>query len=169
MKLNKIALLAEIISAFAIVVSLIYVAIQVNDSSKAARSSAAADATLSIQSWYMEIGSNRQTSDLWYDVMTTGKPKSKHDEFQFIMMTHAVFIAFQNSFYLSQEGTLNIELRESIGAAVIAVKDLPGFKFYWKQRKDFFNKGYVDWIEGLSRREKMDDLEVYDNTELSPN
>ncbi|WP_443631701.1 hypothetical protein ABXT60_05290 [Candidatus Njordibacter sp. Uisw_056] len=164
MTLNQVALIAEISSAIAIFISLIYVAIQIKDSSKAARSSATSDATQSIQSFYMELGSNRQISELWYDILTTGKSKSKHDEFQFMMMTHSAFIAFQNSFYLSQEGTLNTELRDSIGSSIIAVRDLPGFVLYWKQRKGFFNKGYVDWIEGLSHSDKLDTFELYKNT-----
>ena len=62
MTLNQVALIAEISSAIAIFISLIYVAIQIKDSSKAARSSATSDATQSIQTFYMELGSNRQIS-----------------------------------------------------------------------------------------------------------
>ena len=69
MALDQVALIAEIISAIAIIISLLYVAIQVKDSSRAARSTAASDASQAILSFYLELGSNRQISELWYDIM----------------------------------------------------------------------------------------------------
>jgi len=48
-ELSDLASLAEIIGAVAIVVSLIYVGIQVNDSNRAIRSAAVNDANVSVQ------------------------------------------------------------------------------------------------------------------------
>ena len=47
-KLSEMASIAEIIGAFAVVISLIYVGIQVNDSAVAVRSSSANDANVAL-------------------------------------------------------------------------------------------------------------------------
>lgn len=65
LKLSKLAHLAEIIGAVAVVISLIYVGVQVNDSASAVRSAAANDANVALQSWYLQIGSDQQTSELF--------------------------------------------------------------------------------------------------------
>ena len=53
LKLSELASIAEIIGAFAVVISLIYVGVQVNDSAGAARSASANDANSAVQDWYL--------------------------------------------------------------------------------------------------------------------
>ena len=52
-KLSEMASIAEIIGAFAVVISLIYVGVQVNDSAGAVRSASANDANVAVQNWYL--------------------------------------------------------------------------------------------------------------------
>ncbi len=62
MNLQDWAYIAEIVGGIAVIVSLIYVGLQVNDSACAVRSAAASDATMAMQSWYLEMGRNRQVN-----------------------------------------------------------------------------------------------------------
>ncbi len=80
--------LGELIGGIAIIGSLIYVGVQVKDSARATRSAATNDASGAMQSWYQEMGSNRQASDVWLNAITSSDPLSTHDEFQFMMMMH---------------------------------------------------------------------------------
>ena len=54
---------------FAVVVSLIYVGVQVNDSNRAVRSASVNDANVAVQEWYNQIGSDGQTSRLFYSAL----------------------------------------------------------------------------------------------------
>lgn len=65
-KLGELANIAEIIGAFAVVVSLIYVGVQVSDSNRAVRSASVNDANVAVQNWYLTIGSDEQTSRVLY-------------------------------------------------------------------------------------------------------
>lgn len=56
LKLSEWANIAEIIGAFAVVISLIYVGIQVNDSAGAVRSDSANDANVALQKWSLHSG-----------------------------------------------------------------------------------------------------------------
>ncbi len=161
LKLSEWASVAEIAGAFAVIVSLVYVGYQVNDNTSAIRSAAANDASVAMQSWYLEMGSNPQASRLWFDAMTSPEPLSTHDEFQFMMMMHAVLLGMQNSYLLSQEGTIDAEFREAITTAIVAVKDLPGMGRYWRQRRDFFHEGFAVYVDGLLAREAIETLDMY--------
>jgi hypothetical protein len=160
--------LGELIGGVAIIGSLIYVGVQVKDSAKATRSAAANDATVSMQTWYLEMGSNRQTSELWLNAMRSPEPLSTHDEFQFLMLMHAVFLGFQNSYLLSQEGTLDPEIRKALTFAIIAVKDLPGMGRYWRQRRGFLHSGFANYVDGLLLRDSIETLDAYKRTENGP-
>jgi hypothetical protein len=155
------AFIAEIVGGIAVIVSLIYVGLQVNDSTSAIRSAAASDATTAMQSWYLEMGRNRQASDIWFNAMTSPEPLPAHDEFQFMMSMHTAILGMQNSYLLSKEGTLDPEFREAVTTAIVAVKDLPGMERYWKQRKGFFHTGFAEYVDGLLARDAIETLDIY--------
>jgi hypothetical protein len=161
LKLSEWANLAEILGAVAVIVSLIYVGYQVNVNTSAIRSAAANDASVAMQTWYLEMGSNRQASDMWFNAMTSPEPLATHDEFQFMMMMHAVLLGMQNSYLLSREGTIDVEFREGITIAIVAVKDLPGMRRFWRQRKGFFHSGFAEYVDGLLAREAIETLDMY--------
>ena len=141
--------------------------VQVNDSVSATRSVAANDASVCLQSWYLDIGSNRQASELWFNAMTSPEPLSTHDEFQFILIFHSAMLANQNSYLLTQEGTLDPEIREGLTTAIVAVKDLPGMARYWRQRKYFFHIGFANYVDDLLTRESIDTLDMYKMSEAA--
>lgn len=168
LKLPELANLAEIIGAFAVVISLAYVGIQVNDSAGAVRSAAANDANVALQNWYIQIGSNQQTSELFYDALMSEEALSNKEEFQFLMMLHGAFLAFQNSYLLAEEGTIDADLREAITAAILGVKSLPGMKRYWRQRRSYLHSGFADYVDQLLVQEIDVSVDIYRSSESDP-
>ena len=77
--------IGELIGGIAIIVSLIYVGIQVSDSAGAVRSASANDANSALQNWYMQIGSDQQTSELFYEALMSEQALSNQKEFQFMI------------------------------------------------------------------------------------
>ena len=161
MNWEAIGTVAEIVGALAVIVTLAYLAVQIRDGARASRSTAVTDATTAMQAWYQELGSNPQAATLFLDGMADPDSLSKHDQFQFVMLVHAAFLGFQRSYFLSQTGTLDVGLRDSIGTAVRAVNHLPGIKFYWRMRRAFFQPEFIDWIEELLKREPVSDSAPY--------
>jgi len=161
MNWDAISAIGEIVSAIAVIVTLMYLAVQIRDSARAARSTAVTDATTAMQSFYQELGSNPLAAKLFLDGMTDPESLSRHDQYQFLMLTHTAFLGFQRSFFLALEGTLDIGLRDSIGTAINAVSPLPGMKLYWRQRKAFFQPEFVEWVEDLMLRDGTTDMDAY--------
>ncbi len=166
MNWEAIGATGELIGALAVVITLIHVGVQVKHSAGAVRSAAANDASVAMQNWYLEMGSNRQASNIWFNAMTSPEPLSTHDEFQFMMSMHAVLLGMQNSYSLSQEGTLDAEFREAITTAIVAVKDLPGMDRYWRQRRGFFHTGFAEHIDGLLAQDAIETLDMYKRSDV---
>ena len=160
-RLSEFASIAEIIGAFAVVISLIYVGVQVSDSTGAVRSASANDANVAVQSWYQEIGSDQQTSELFYNALTSEEPLSNQEEFQFLMMYHGVFLALQTSFLLAEEGTIDVELREGLTSVILGVKDLPGTQRYWRQRRSYLHPRYAEYVDEIFARESDAAMDIY--------
>jgi hypothetical protein len=165
-KLSDLASIAEIIGAIAVVMSLIYVGIQVNGSASAVRSASANDANVAVQNWYLQIGSDAQTSKVFYDGLISKKPLPTHDEFQFLMMFHGAFLAFQNSYLIAAEGTIDVELLNALTGAIVLVKDLPGTKRFWRQRKSTFHSAFVSYVDELLSQDTSSAMDLYRNSEV---
>jgi len=168
--LKKIALLAEIIGGFAIVVSLIFVGIQFRESTKATKSSTANAANAIAVAWYSETGNSAQSSQLMWDYIKDPKSLSNGEKYQVTLLLHGLFLSFQNSYYLGAEGTLDQNILKSLTAALIAVKNQPGFHEYWENRKSLFFEEFRDYVtttltsdsevtEGIYENLKDDEVE----------
>lgn len=131
------------------VISLVYVGIQVNDSTRAVRAAAANDANVAMQNWYIAVGSNLQASEIMISGLRGTDEFTPAQEYQFLMMVHGIFLGMQNSYLLVEEGTLDPQVSETITAAITGVKGLPGFKDYWRQRRNLLYPGFVDYVEQL--------------------
>lgn len=161
MNWQAVSALSEIISAIAVIVTLIYLAIQIRESAKASRSTAVTDATSAVQAWYQELGSNPEAAKLFLKGMSQPDALSNEDQFQFLMLVHSVFLGFQRSYFLSQAGTLDVALRDSIGTAMRSVNHLPGMRMYWRQRKAYFQPEFVAWAEELLAGERITEMDSY--------
>ena len=149
LKLSEMASLAEVIGAVAIVISLVYVGIQVSDSTRAGRSAAANETSSAISSWYSALGSNQQATQVFLDGITNPDSLSREETAQFIYLLHGLMLEYQNAYYLSQEGTLDVELQESLTNTILGVRDQRGFLVYWGQRRGLFKSNFRAYMEDL--------------------
>mgnify|MGYP000326935139 CR=1 FL=1 len=148
-KLKKIALLVEVLGGIAILISLVFVGIQLKENTKATRSSTATSTIDTMTNWYVTMGGDAETSTGFYRFLANPETMTKEERIQHIYSFHALFLTFQNSFYLSLEGTLDERIPKSLNQVVYGVKDQPGFKLYWNARKSIFFEEYRDYIDNL--------------------
>ena len=148
-RLQKISIITEIVGAVAIVVSLIFVGIQFIENTKATRSATAASTVATISSWYIEMGNNEQSSSLFLNFMADPESLTSEERFQVLIVLHGLFLTFQNSYYLSQQGTLDEHIQASITKAAVGVKDQPGFRLFWKLRRELFFPEFQKHIDEI--------------------
>ena len=153
-KLKNIALFAEIFGGIAILISLIFVGIQFKENAKATKSANASATVAAMANWYVELGNNKESSEQFYNFMADPEALTPQQRFQCVMNAHGIFIIFQNSYYLTKEGTLDSEMQNSLTSVILAVVEQPGFKFYWEQRKSFFFKDFREYIEDIIKNGK---------------
>jgi len=149
LKLSDWASIAEVVGALAIVVSLIYVGIQVNDSTRAVRSATANATSTAISSWYSDIGTNLQASEVFLRGIADPESLTRAEIAQFIFLTHGLFFQYQGAYYLAEEGTLDTELQQSLVNTLLGVREQPGFLMYWEQRGNLFQPSFKAFVDDL--------------------
>mgnify|MGYP001826468288 CR=1 FL=1 len=139
--------LIEIVGLSAVVLSLIFVGLEVNESTRATRSATAAETTATIAEWYTALGSDQEASSVLRRFVTDPHSLTIEEQFQAVMNIHALMLILQSSFYLEEEGTLSPQIRRSL---TMAMTSEPGIRFYWEQRKPIFvNEDFIAFIEQL--------------------
>ncbi len=137
----------EALSVVAVVLSLIFVGLEVNESTRATRSATAAETTATIAEWYMSLGSDQQASSVLRRFITDPQSVTLEEQFQAVMNIHALMLILQSSFYLEEEGTLSPQIHRSMTNAMTSQ---PGVRYYWEQRKPIFvNENFIAFIEEL--------------------
>jgi hypothetical protein len=147
--LDAIVQTADIVGALAVVATLVYVGIQVNDNTRVMRLTAANDAAALGHAWYLQLGSNPEATQIYTAGLTNPESLSREGMVQFIWMTHANMIALQNSWYLTVERALDPELRETLTNTILGIREQPGFAIYWSQRKALFKPEFRAYVEAL--------------------
>jgi len=147
--LSLYASIAEIIGAVAVVVTLIFVGVQLRANTKATRSATSSAASTATGEWYWNIGSNAEASSTLWRFLNHPEELTDPERFQGIFILHGTVLAMQNSFLLAREGTLDFGVTKTITTALLSVKDLPGWGYYWDNRKEFFYPQFQEYVEGL--------------------
>lgn len=163
--LKKIALFAEIFGGIAILISLIFVGIQFKENTKATRSATALATVSEMTSWYSNIGNSERGSYIFWNFLSNPDSLKPEERFQAIMNIHGAMLAFQNSYYLVKEGTLDQEIQQSLLEIINGIKRTPGFIVFWKSRKSIFLKEFQNYVEEIMASEKVTSEGVYDIVE----
>ncbi len=149
LKLSDCASIAEVVGAIAIVISLIYVGIQVSDSTRAVRSATANATSTAISVWYSDIGTNPQASEVFLRGIGNPESLTAAETVQFIFLMHGLFFQYQGAYYLGEEGTLDTELQRSLVYTLLGVREQPGFLMYWEQRGSLFQPSFKAFVDHL--------------------
>lgn len=161
-KLKRIAQIAEILGGIAILISLLFVGIQLRENTKATRASTATSTIEVMSNWYITMGTDEESSASFWRFLSNPESFSQEDRLQHIYNLHSLFLAFQNSYVLTQDGTLDIRIHESLTQVINGVKEQPGFLLYWKSRKSIFFKEFQDYVDNIIQTKEKVSEGVYD-------
>ena len=98
---------------------------------------------------YLSIGTNSQATQVFLDGITEPNSLSREETAQFVYMLHGLFLKYQAAYYVSEQGTLDVEMRESLVNTVLGICKQPGFLKYWHQRRDVFKASFRAFVDDL--------------------
>ena len=162
--LKKVALLTEIIGGIAIVISIIFVGIQFKENTIATKSATANAANAIAIAWYSETGNSAQSSQLLWDyIKDPTSIISNGEKYQATLLLHGLFLSWQNSYYLVEEGTLDKNILNSLTASLNATKNQPGIHEYWENRKSLFFMEFREYITSILTSDSEVIEGIYEN------
>ncbi len=154
MNLDTAHKLTEVLAALAVIISLVFVGLEVRNNTTAVQSSAAQSVHENLSTWYTSIQGDASLMEITTRGMQDYGSINPTEKGQFI----AVFMSFlsytQNAYYKWQEGSLSPELWRSWEFVVMNFLSTPGGRAFWAERSYMFADAFQDYIsEDLMNRE----------------
>src|SRR5262249_58975748 len=158
MSLNDLANIGQVVGAIAVVVSLIYVALQIRQNTNAVRSATAQTVHEHFAKWYHLVAADDELSQIVANGLRDYESLSEKQRVRFI----AAFMAFlsysQNAFLKWREGLLASPLWLGWELVIMNLVCAPGGKAFWKDRAYMFGDEFRCYIDDdLIKREPHPD------------
>jgi len=148
MKLENLALIAEVAGGVAVVVTLIALLFQIRQSTAAVRASTYQAVVDSITTTLNQRATDKQVATLWHAV-ATGQQLEGIDAEQLDALLMATTRRFENAFYQHEIGGIDSPQWRGIESAISAVVKAPGYQSRWSttKGKGSFRKSFQALID----------------------
>ena len=152
MPLDQIANIAEISAAALIIVSLIYVGIQIRQNTRAVRGSTLQMNTDFWGALFLRLAEPEVARG--YAEGMAGQPDIRPAHFtQFFFICRAMFLGFENQYYQFRQGILDREIYLAYERSMqIQLLLFPGFRVWWQQSHAVFSPAFVARVDSMIER-----------------
>jgi hypothetical protein len=147
MSLNDLANLGQIIGALAVVISLIYVALQIRQNTAAIQSAAAQTVHEHFANWYHLIAADAELAQIAANGLRDYSSLSEQERVRFIATLMSFLSYSQNAFLKWREGLLKPALWLGWEQVMMNLFGAPGGKALWKERSYLFGEEFRRYIE----------------------
>jgi hypothetical protein len=148
MSLSDLASLGSFVNGLAVLISLVYLSIQVRQTKRnqqiAIRHSRASR-IVQLQLALADAG----VADAWLHGSSHPQEITQTELGQFISLCRALFFHFEDSFYQREEGLLNDDAFETVVAGARLSARSPGWRAAWRIARPNFGGRFRDFMDGV--------------------
>jgi hypothetical protein len=153
MKPEKLRDVAELVGIAAIVVSLIFVGLEVRQSAAATRGATQQALADSAREASAALAVDKETAVLtlrffgandWSDF-------SEDERFRVVLLFTSMLRVYENAHYQWSEGNLAPEVWAGWDASMRGLAPMPGVVKYWDERRDYFDESFRVYFEELMK------------------
>ena len=148
MTLSDLASLGSFVSGFAVLASLIYLALQVRQTKRNQQIEIRHSRVSRIVELHLALA-DPGVADAWLHGSASPEAMTQTELSQFINLCRALFFHFEDSFYQREEGLLNDAAFETVVAGVRFSARSPGWRAAWKMARPNFGGPFLAFMDGL--------------------
>lgn len=151
--LEQASALAQIISALAVIASLIFVGMQVRQNTKAVRAASSQAHSTMYHSLTDDLVSNADFASVWRNALEDLNAVNEDELVRFFSFASASFRFFESSRVQWLRGQLDDEHWHTIEQHAMALAAKPGIQAFWQLRGHWHCNAFRDWFEALPTSE----------------
>jgi hypothetical protein len=147
MTLDQLGSIGEIIGAFGVVISLVYLAIQIRRNTEAERTSTYQSIVSDFGALNNTMASTPELSHLFVEAMENYHQLSPDEKARISQLFFQCFRYFENMFYQQRKGYLDEEVWTGWKRLMLTYYSRPGFQTWWQHRRDVYSEPFAIFLE----------------------
>lgn len=147
--LEQLGNLGEFIGAIAVVVSLVYLAAQIRQNTRAIRANTFHGIVDSLTDGIAEIARDAELTRIWIEALRQSGELSEVDRARFRLLLLMAVRRWENAFYQSRAGMLEEPQWEGIARDIRSIVLQPGFRSWWSGAPDVVSSDFSDFLRRL--------------------
>jgi hypothetical protein len=147
MSLSDLASVGSFVSGFAVLVSLIYLALQVRQTKRNQQIAIRHSRATRVVELHLALA-DVAVANAWLHGSGSPREISQTEVSQYINLCRALFFHFEDSFYQREEGLLNDDAFETVVAGARLSARSPGFRAAWKIARSNFGGRFLAFMDG---------------------
>jgi hypothetical protein len=155
MSLSDLASLGSFVSGFAVLASLIYLALQIRQTKRNQQISIRHSRASRIVELQLALADSA-VADAWLHGSWSPEELTPTELSQFMNLCRALFFHFEDSFYQREEGLLNDDAFETVVAGARLSARSPGWRAAWKIARQNFGGRFLDFMDGVVARSAVE-------------
>ena len=149
MNIESMANYADVIGAIAVIVSLIYVGIQIRRNTLAVRLNTFHSISEGFRSQAALIGGSGLVALVYLTGLTRPEEMSEEERVQFYALLHNQVRAYEDAFYQHCEGALDARYWAGMQGQMINTSSQPGFVQFWKDRRTWYSESFQHHVDDV--------------------
>lgn len=155
MSLSDLASLGSFVAGFAVLTSLIYLALQVRWTKRNQQIAIRHSRVSRIVDLHLALA-DPGVADAWLHGSGSPQEITGAELSQYINLCRALFFHFEDSFYQREEGLLNDEAFETVVAGARLSARSPGWRAAWKIARPNFGGRFLAFMDGVVARSALE-------------
>ena len=152
MSLESLANLGEFISSIAVLISLVYLAVQIKRSTEAERTSTYQSIVSDFGQMNQALASDPDLTFMYVSALEDFEALDASDRARISQVFFMTFRSFENMFYQHQKGYLEEEVWKGWQRLMLTYAARDGFQAWWRLRRDVFSEPFATFLDN----EKID-------------
>jgi hypothetical protein len=158
--IESMANYADVFGGIAVIVSLIYVGIQIRRNAKSSQSQANQSAHESLANVSLEVAKDPDLSSLTRKGMIAFEKLTEEERFRFMMLMITVFRRFENIFYQYEKGFLEEGLWDGYKQSMLLYRYTRGGQVFWDLRSAHYSELFRNYLDSTSPDDVKSELET---------
>ncbi len=152
MNWDAIGAIGEIVGASAVVISLVYLALQIRSQNKQEKLSALREMSRELRAT-TAMFANNDISDIFVRANEDYSSLNDAESVQLIVLTTNIFRAWENAFLESKVGNLDESVWQGLSRDYTQTMGIPSFRYIWGLRKENFDLEFQKYVESIDALE----------------
>lgn len=153
MSLEQVSLLAQIVSAAAVIASLLFVGIQLRQATRAVRASSSQAHSAMYHAIIASIIDDAEFARIWRESLVDPDSQGADERARFLAFTSTIFRYYESSRVQWLRGQLDDEHWHTIKQQATSLAGMPGIQAWWLVRRHWHSEDFQLWFEGLEPAE----------------